>query len=95
MKPNPEIRRKRSTRRVLLVLLSGAPRLGGFTICRSAMVGSGTLYPLLERLEHAGWVAGEWQQDTPAGQPRRRFYHLTLKGRTQALRMLGLEMPGA
>ena len=52
-KPKPEIRPSRSTRRVLLVLLTGSPRLYGYSICRAAMVGSGTLYPLLERLEKA------------------------------------------
>ncbi len=37
-----------------------------------------SLYPLLYRLEHRGWVKGEWE---PAGGRRRRFYRLTPTGR--------------
>lgn len=37
-----------------------------------------SLYPLLYRLEHCGWVKGEWE---PAGGRRRRFYRLTPTGR--------------
>ena len=37
-----------------------------------------SLYPLLYRLEHRGWIKGEWE---PAGGRRRRFYRLTATGR--------------
>jgi PadR family transcriptional regulator, regulatory protein PadR len=37
-----------------------------------------SLYPLLYRLEHRGWLKGEWE---PAGGRRRRYYRLTAIGR--------------
>lgn len=37
-----------------------------------------SLYPLLYRLEHRGWVKGRWVEK--AGQRRRRMYRITPKG---------------
>lgn len=48
---------------------------------------SGTIYPILARLEQAGWVQSAWEDPTvheAAGRPRRRFYHLTSDGAEQA-----------
>lgn len=39
----------------------------------------GTLYPALHRLEQQGWLQGKWEK-TPGGQ-KRRYYHITEKGR--------------
>jgi PadR family transcriptional regulator, regulatory protein PadR len=38
-----------------------------------------SLYPLLYRLEHRGWILGRWVER--AGERRRRFYRLTPAGR--------------
>jgi transcriptional regulator len=38
-----------------------------------------SLYPLLYRLEKRGWIKGRWVEK--AGQRRRRYYRLTVKGR--------------
>jgi transcriptional regulator len=38
-----------------------------------------SLYPLLYKLEDAGWIEGRWRQ--PRGQRRRRCYRLTADGR--------------
>ena len=38
-----------------------------------------SLYPLLNRLEERGWIAGRWVEK--AGERRRRFYGLTEDGR--------------
>lgn len=40
-----------------------------------------SLYPLLYRLEHRGWIQGRWVER--AGQRRRRFYKLTAAGRRE------------
>ncbi|MBI4905931.1 MAG: PadR family transcriptional regulator [Acidobacteria bacterium] len=40
-----------------------------------------SLYPLLYRLEKRGWIKGKWVEK--AGQRRRRYYHLTEKGREE------------
>jgi PadR family transcriptional regulator PadR len=44
---------------------------------------SGTIYPIIARLEHAGWLAGSWEdpgEHVAAGRPRRRYYRLTGEG---------------
>ena len=56
---------------------------------------SGTLYPILARLERAGWATSDWEVDAPAqlGRPRRRHYKLTGEGATAAQRHLS-QLPG-
>lgn len=39
----------------------------------------GSLYPALYRLEHEGWISGEWGQSE--NNRRARFYRLTAAGR--------------
>jgi PadR family transcriptional regulator PadR len=39
----------------------------------------GSLYPALYRLEHEGWIAGEWGQSE--NKRRARYYRLTAAGR--------------
>ncbi|MET7418752.1 PadR family transcriptional regulator [Dactylosporangium sp. NPDC005555] len=43
---------------------------------------SGTLYPILLRLQRAGWVDARWEDVDPvaAGRPARRYYRLTPDG---------------
>jgi PadR family transcriptional regulator, regulatory protein PadR len=59
----------------------------GAELAKSTGVSSGTLYPLLQRLEHAGWVTSAWEQIDPSeeGRPRRRFYTLTALGQSRAI----------
>ncbi len=45
-------------------------------------VKGGTLYPLLGRLEEAGWVEVEWRPGE--GGPGRKYYALTDDGRAEA-----------
>jgi DNA-binding PadR family transcriptional regulator len=49
---------------------------------------SGTIYPILARLEAAGWVQSYWEQEEPTvlERPRRRMYQLTGAG-AQAARV--------
>jgi transcriptional regulator len=42
-------------------------------------VQQGSLYPALYRLEHEGWIAGEWGQSE--NKRRARYYRLTKAGR--------------
>jgi PadR family transcriptional regulator PadR len=44
-------------------------------------VSHGSLYPALHKLEHEGWIRGEWR-DPGAGRPA-KFYSLTRAGRRQ------------
>lgn len=62
----------------------------GAELSKLAKIGSGTLYPLLQRMENAGWLASKWEDIDPseAGRPRRRFYKLTAPGQKEAQRAL-------
>jgi PadR family transcriptional regulator PadR len=44
-------------------------------------VSHGSLYPALHKLEHEGWISGEWKQSL-TGRPA-KFYSLTRAGRRQ------------
>jgi transcriptional regulator len=44
-------------------------------------VSHGSLYPALHKLEHEGWIRGEWME-TGTGRPA-KFYSLTRAGRKQ------------
>ena len=82
----------RTTRDVLRVLLDGSREdLHGLEICRRTGLGSGTTYPILARLERAGWLTTRWEdedswQNPTDGRrrPRRRFYALTGEGQLAA-----------
>lgn len=47
---------------------------------------SGTVHPILARLEGLGWVTSEWEDIDPSdlGRPRRRLYRLTDHGQACA-----------
>ena len=68
----------------LLGTFLSAPRdeLSGADLARQARIGPGTLYPLLQRLERAGWLESRWEIEDPSalGRPRRRYYHITRLG---------------
>lgn len=68
-------------RTVLAVLLNaGGQWSHGYELVRLAGVKSGTLYPLLIRLEAQGYLDAEWQQPTEGGRPPRHAYRLTASG---------------
>jgi DNA-binding PadR family transcriptional regulator len=75
------------TLKVLAALLS-TPRdeLSGAEIGRASKLASGTLYPILLRLEGAGWLQSRWEVEDPSelGRPRRRFYRVTALGAKKA-----------
>ena len=52
----------------------------GYELARLAGVKSGTLYPLLIRLEAQGYLEAEWQQPAEGGRPPRHAYRLTVTG---------------
>jgi DNA-binding PadR family transcriptional regulator len=83
----------------VLRFLMETPREGrsGAEMSKATKVGSGTLYPLLARLEAAGWLTSEWEVIDPseAGRPRRRFYRLTAVGQNSAREALGDLQMGA
>jgi PadR family transcriptional regulator, regulatory protein PadR len=56
----------------------------GYDVMRSARIQSGTLYPLMARLEEAGWLQAGWEHDLPESRPPRKYYQLTAEGLTNA-----------
>lgn len=66
---------------VLAILLeAGRQWSHGYDLARQAGVKSGTLYPLLIRLEAQGYLEAEWQQPAEGGRPPRHAYRLTASG---------------
>jgi DNA-binding PadR family transcriptional regulator len=60
----------------------------GLQLMQDTGLPSGTLYPILVRLERAGWVESRWEETDPAaeGRPARRYYRLTAEGAAEARR---------
>lgn len=66
---------------LLAILLSAGSKWShGYELSRRAGVKSGTLYPLLIRLEGQGYLEAQWQQSTEVGRPPRHAYRLTASG---------------
>ena len=63
-----------------------AETLSGIEISRTTGLASGTLYPILFRLEQAGWLESEWEEVVPTQvkRPRRRLYRITALGEAKA-----------
>jgi PadR family transcriptional regulator PadR len=60
---------------------------------------SGTLYPILIRLEDAGWLESRWEETSASelGRPRRRLYLLTglgTRAATDELRKMAATIGG-
>lgn len=56
----------------------------GFEIMRTTGLPSGTIYPLLRRLEASGLVSSSWEELKEAheeGRPPRRYYRVSAPGR--------------
>jgi PadR family transcriptional regulator, regulatory protein PadR len=58
----------------------------GFALAEATAFPSGTIYPILARLEAAGWLVSFWEEGDPAvlERPRRRMYRLTGAGAHRA-----------
>lgn len=58
----------------------------GLEIARASGLASGTIYPILVRLEQAGWLSSAWEDIDQAaeGRRRRRYYRLTPGGLSAA-----------
>lgn len=71
---------------VLNALIAATPDrpAWGLSICQDADLGSGTVYPILERLIVNGWVTSREEDGNHPGRPARRYYELTTEGRGTA-----------
>ncbi|MGH7743321.1 MAG: PadR family transcriptional regulator [Candidatus Dormibacteria bacterium] len=74
---------------VLTILVQAPDDPHGFAIAKAAKHPTGSVYPILARLEDAGWVESHWETEHPhEGRPRRRFYRLTSPEGLRAARTL-------
>src|ERR1035441_7061780 len=65
----------------------------GYALSRETELMSGTLYPILMRLEQRGWLETQWENpqelaEGRAGRPPRHMYRLTAGGRAWATEAL-------
>jgi DNA-binding PadR family transcriptional regulator len=71
------------TQLVLRVLLAEPTQeMYGLQICAASGLPSGTIHPILARLEGLEWLESRWEDAVPQeeGRPRRRYYKLTKDG---------------
>ncbi|RKT34508.1 PadR family transcriptional regulator [Roseovarius halotolerans] len=68
----------------ILLFLSNFPQesFAGYSLSKSLGISSGTLYPLLVKLEEAGLLDSQWEDGDPQelGRPRRRYYKVNGQG---------------
>jgi PadR family transcriptional regulator, regulatory protein PadR len=62
----------------------------GLELSKEAGLPSGTIYPILARLEQAGWIDSFWEDidEAAEGRRRRRYYRLTEKGAVKGRQVL-------
>lgn len=81
----PRFRVTDATLDVLEVLLSGDDELYGLKIAKQIQRPTGSVFPILARLEEHGWVVSEWESGDRAERgARRRLYRLNPDGLSQA-----------
>lgn len=75
----------RHARALLAALAAAGGRWSyGYELASLTGIRSGTLYPLLIRLEAQGYLEAEWQPPAAVGRPPRHAYRLTAAGRCLA-----------
>lgn len=79
----------RQTLKVLSVLMEDLEEQHyGFELMKRTGLPTGTVYPILTRLEGDGWVTSAWEDIDPSveGRRPRRYYHITALGIREAER---------
>lgn len=77
------------TQAVLRALLSATDGWHyGYDLSKATGLKSGTLYPILIRLEGHGWLEARWEEAPQSGKPPRHLYRLTGLGLKEAPALL-------
>ncbi len=69
------------------MLMEPTKEMYGLQVCAEAGLPSGTIHPILARLEGLGWLESRWEDGATAqqeGRPRRRYYRFTVDGAERA-----------
>ena len=77
----------RSVLKVLRIFLDfPSQEMAGSDIRAKTGLATGTLYPILLRLEDYGWLESRWENIDPSkiGRPRKRLYRITNTGASNA-----------
>lgn len=80
----PLVRVTAPTLDVLAALLAAEGLAWGLRLIKELGRPSGTVYPILERLERQGWITSDWDDDADRPGPRRRLYEFTADGQQAA-----------
>jgi PadR family transcriptional regulator PadR len=75
---------------VLRVLMAETEPIWGLAVVKQTGKPTGTVYPILTRLEQSGWLHAEWEPEGTRPGPRRRLYRLTVEGEREAERVVGV-----
>lgn len=91
------VRNRRPSRQMAVLLHSLAeiaPEwVHGYDLLKQTGLASGTLYPLLMRMEEQGLVSAEWRDPLRPGRPPRHAYRLTPAGVALALELADKAAP--
>lgn len=83
------LRRSPQTLAVLSALSRSSQRWQyGYDLLRETGLKSGTLYPILARLQQGGWLEQRWQKASGPGRPPRHLYRLSRQGKMAAREMI-------
>jgi PadR family transcriptional regulator, regulatory protein PadR len=81
-------RMTQATKMVLREMLADpAAHYYGLQLIKATALPGGTLYPIMARLEAAGWLTGDWEESVAhiaEGRPPRHYYRFTDDGAEQA-----------
>jgi PadR family transcriptional regulator, regulatory protein PadR len=79
----------------VLAVLAADPSawLHGYPVAKQTGLASGTLYPILIRLADQRLIEARWEDEQPAGRPRRHLYRLTGDGLVAARTALAQAAP--
>jgi len=61
----------------------------GYPLAEQTGLKSGTLYPILRRMQEHGWLETKWEESEEEGRPRRHMYRLTGVGLRGVREVLG------
>lgn len=79
------LRRSPQTLALLTALLRRAQAWHyGYELLKATGVKSGTLYPILARLQRGGWLEQRWEKSSAPGRPPRHLYRLSRQGKIAA-----------
>lgn len=76
---------------VLLASSTGA--VWGLEVVKRTGRPTGSVYPILDRLEKAGWLTSDWEDEQARRGARRRLYRLTAQGAAETTRVLAERRP--